>query len=151
MLDHAIQAAGFARCVYVPCSRIEEAGALQLPGLIICSREDEAIAIACGAFAAGSNPLVLMQSSGYLSALNAISSLAVAYNLHIDLFVSMRGENTEHNFTQKPGVELVASTATQLGFQVVHLEPDHFTTNKAHTIFVRGAVTTGRVFVWHQQ
>jgi sulfopyruvate decarboxylase alpha subunit len=54
-------------------------------------REDEAVAMAAGAYMAGKVPAVLMQNSGLGTALNALISLNVIYRQPCLLIVSWRG------------------------------------------------------------
>src|SRR5919108_5752218 len=54
-------------------------------------REDEAVAMAAGAYMAGKVPAVLMQNSGLGTALNALISLNVIYKQPCLLIVSWRG------------------------------------------------------------
>lgn len=54
-------------------------------------REDEAVAMAAGAYMAGRVPAVLMQNSGLGTSLNAIISLNVIYKQPCLLLISWRG------------------------------------------------------------
>jgi sulfopyruvate decarboxylase alpha subunit len=54
-------------------------------------REDEAVAMAAGAYMAGKVPAVLMQNSGLGTSLNALISLNVIYHQPCLLLVSWRG------------------------------------------------------------
>ena len=54
-------------------------------------REDEAVAMAAGAYMAGKIPAVLMQNSGLGTSLNTIISLNVIYRQPCILIVSWRG------------------------------------------------------------
>jgi len=54
-------------------------------------REDEAVAMAAGAYMAGKVPAVLMQNSGLGTSLNALISLNVIYRQPCILIVSWRG------------------------------------------------------------
>jgi sulfopyruvate decarboxylase alpha subunit len=54
-------------------------------------REDEAVAMAAGAFMAGKIPAVLMQNSGLGTSLNALISLNVIYQQPCLLLISWRG------------------------------------------------------------
>jgi len=93
----------------VPCSRISEVlDETKVDGLLVTSREEEALAIGAGLVLAGATPLVAMQASGLLNSLNSLGSLAVAYRLPLLLFVSMRGSLVDKNLTQAPGYRVVA-------------------------------------------
>ena len=54
-------------------------------------REDEAVAMAAGAYLGGKIPAVLMQNSGLGNALNALESLNLIYQIPCLLLVSWRG------------------------------------------------------------
>jgi len=54
-------------------------------------REDEAVAMASGAFLGGKIPAVLMQNSGLGNALNVLASLNLIYQIPCLLLVSWRG------------------------------------------------------------
>ena len=54
-------------------------------------REDEAVAMAAGAYMAGKIPAVLMQNSGLGTSLNALISLNVIYQQPCLLLISWRG------------------------------------------------------------
>ncbi len=54
-------------------------------------REDEAVAMAAGAFLGGKIPVVLMQNSGLGNALNVLMSLHLIYRIPCLLIVSWRG------------------------------------------------------------
>lgn len=54
-------------------------------------REDEAVALAAGAFLGGKVPVVLMENSGLGNALNVLMSLHLIYQIPCLLLVSWRG------------------------------------------------------------
>lgn len=54
-------------------------------------REDEAVAMAAGAFLGGKVPVVLMQNSGLGNALNVLMSLHLIYRIPCLLVISWRG------------------------------------------------------------
>ena len=54
-------------------------------------REDEAVAMAAGAYLGGRIPVVLMQNSGLGNALNVLASLNLIYQIPCLLLVSWRG------------------------------------------------------------
>ncbi len=54
-------------------------------------REDEAVAMAAGAFLGGKVPAVLMQNSGLGNALNVLMSLHLIYRMPCLLIISWRG------------------------------------------------------------
>lgn len=54
-------------------------------------REDEAVAMASGAFLSGKVPVVLMQNSGLGNAVNVLASLNLIYRIPCLLLISWRG------------------------------------------------------------
>ena len=54
-------------------------------------REDEAVALAAGAYLGGKIPVVLMQNSGLGNAINVLASLNLIYRIPCLLLVSWRG------------------------------------------------------------
>jgi len=56
-------------------------------------REDEAVAMAAGAFMGGRTPVVLMQNSGLGTSLNALISLNLIYLQPCLLMISWRGQD----------------------------------------------------------
>jgi sulfopyruvate decarboxylase alpha subunit len=71
-----------------------------------CTREEEAVGIACGAWMGGLHGIVLMQTSGFATLANVLASLPVPYQLPILMMVSERGTLGEFNI----GQTLVART-----------------------------------------
>ncbi len=68
--------------------------------VVSATREEEAIGIAAGSYAAGRNSAVFMQSSGFGNCLNAIGSLCIPYRVPIPMFINLRGELGEFNIAQ---------------------------------------------------
>jgi len=64
----------------------------------IATREDEAMAMAVGAYFAGKHPLVFMQNSGLGNCVDIITSLLKPYGIEIDLLISDRAEPKHHAF-----------------------------------------------------
>lgn len=64
---------------------------------IIATREDEALAIATGAWLCGKKPLVFMQNSGLGNSVDVLTSLMKPYGIEFDLIISNRNE-PEHHF-----------------------------------------------------
>jgi sulfopyruvate decarboxylase TPP-binding subunit len=65
--------------------------AIWLPAL----REDQAVALAAGAYLGGRKPLVYMQNSGL--PLDALASLVIPYNVKVHLLISVRHEPEQHH------------------------------------------------------
>lgn len=55
------------------------------------TREDAAIGLACGAYLAGKQPVVLMQNSGLGVCINALTSLSLLYKTPALLVITWRG------------------------------------------------------------
>ena len=68
--------------------------------LVYASREEEAIGIAAGAYAAGRRSAVFMQSSGFGNCLNAIGSLCIPHRVPVPFFINLRGQLGEFNIAQ---------------------------------------------------
>jgi len=66
------------------------------------TREEEAVGIVAGAALGGKRGAVLMQSSGFGNAINALASLAVPYQVPLVLVISERGVLGEFNAVQVP-------------------------------------------------
>src|SRR5712692_6509402 len=64
------------------------------------TREDEAIGVAVGAHMGGLRSIVMMQTSGFAVAPNAIASLVVPFQIPTILVVSERGTMGEFNIGQ---------------------------------------------------
>lgn len=75
-------------------------------GYVLATREDNAIAVAVGADLAGKRPLVFMESSGVGNAIDALTSLAMAYGSPLVVFVAWAGyegrDVPHHNAIGKP-------------------------------------------------
>ena len=64
---------------------------------IPCTREDEAVAFACGMYIGGDKNIeVFMQDNGFLLALDVILGLAMTYGLELCINVKSRSEPLHH-------------------------------------------------------
>lgn len=61
-----------------------------------CTREDEALAMAAGAWLAGKNAFVFMQNSGLGTSLDVITSLLLPYEIDLDIEVVHRDTPAHH-------------------------------------------------------
>ena len=86
-----------------------------------CTREDEAMGVACGAYLGKQRAAVFMQSSGLGNCINALGSLSVPCRIPFPLFVSMRGDLWEFNIVQVPVGRAVRPILESLGMQHVTL------------------------------
>ena len=90
--------------------------------LVSCTREEEAVGIAVGAYATGRNSAVFMQSSGFGNSINAIASLCIPARTPIPIFMNMRGGPGEFNIAQVPMGRATRPILDQLG--LVHFTLD---------------------------
>lgn len=81
--------------VGVPCSNLKDfiSG---IENYIPCTREDEAMALAAGAYLVGKNPLVFLQNSGLGHIIDIVTSLLKPYGIKIDLIISVRSKPEHH-------------------------------------------------------
>ena len=86
--------------VGVPCSRLKGLTD-KIKKYIPVTREDEAMALAVGAYFAGKKPLVFLQNSGLGNIVDIITSLLRPYNIKIDLLISLRKKPEHHMFMGK--------------------------------------------------
>ena len=68
--------------------------------VVSTTREEEAIGLAAGAYAAGRRAAVFMQSSGFGNCVNALASLCIPCRIPIPLFINLRGQLGEFNAAQ---------------------------------------------------
>ena len=69
---------------------------------IACSREEEGVGIACGAYLGGRRPAMIIQSSGLGNAINALASLSGLYRIPLVMLISQRGTTGETIQAQQP-------------------------------------------------
>lgn len=104
-LYQRFKAKGFDFFVGVPCSGIknfvEDAQKDHKNKYIPVTREDEAVALAIGAYFGGKKPLVFMQSSGLGNTVNIITSLLKPYGINIHFLISVRKFPFEHEYMYK--------------------------------------------------
>ena len=87
--------------VGVPCSRLK-GFTDTIERYIPCTREDEAMALAVGAYLAGKKPLVFLQNSGLGNIVDITASLLKPYGIkEIDLLISVRNKPQHHAFMGK--------------------------------------------------
>lgn len=98
---------------------------------VLATREDNAIALAVGAFLAGDQPLVFMESSGLGNAIDALTSLAIVYGIPLVLFIGWAGykgrDVPHHNVIGEP----LPSLLEALGVPTLEVglnDSDEFTT-----------------------
>lgn len=79
----------------VPCSKLKNFTD-KIDNYIPCTREDEALALAVGAYLVGNKPLVFLQNSGLGNLVDIITSLLKPYDIEIDLLISVRKRPKHH-------------------------------------------------------
>jgi len=84
----------------IPCSGLKDL-IKDIERYVPCTREDEALAMAVGAYLAGKRPLVYLQNSGLGHIVDAATSLLEPYGIDIDLVVSLRTRPRHHAFMGK--------------------------------------------------
>ena len=106
LLYGRLRGAGVRHFVHVPdtpLSRlIDLAGADPEAILVPATREEEGVGIAAGVHLGGGRAAVLMQTSGLGNTVNALGSLAIAYQIPFLMVISLRGEAGEWNAAQVP-------------------------------------------------
>jgi len=86
--------------VGIPCSQLK-GFICKIEKYIPCTREDEAMALAVGAYLVGKKPLVFSQNSGLGNMVDIITSLLEPYGIEIDLLISVRNKPEHHAFMGK--------------------------------------------------
>ena len=105
-LVQCLKDARISLIAYVPDANIEHP--MRLMGddpffhVVSAAREEEAIGIAVGAYAAGRNSAVFMQSSGFGNCINAVGSLCIPHRVPIPFFINLRGDLGDFNIAQVP-------------------------------------------------
>lgn len=91
---------------------------------VLADREDNAVALAVGAYLAGRRPLVFMESSGLGNAIDALTSLAIVFETPLVLFIGWAGHEgrdvPHHNVIGEPLEPLLRT----LGLPLVEVELD---------------------------
>jgi sulfopyruvate decarboxylase subunit alpha len=93
--------------------------------LVSATREEEAIGIAVGSYAAGRNAAVFMQSSGFGNSVNALASLCVPARVPIPIFINLRGGPGEFNISQVPMGRTTRPILDLLGLVHFTLDDDY--------------------------
>ena len=103
--------------------------------VVSATREEEAVGIAVGAYAAGRNSSVFMQSSGFGNCINAITSLCIPCRIPIPLFINMRGDLGEFNIAQ-----VAMGRATKPLLDILRLPHYTLTEQRELDTIVKGAL-----------
>ena len=81
------------------------------------AREEEAVGIVAGAYAAGRRGAVFIQSSGFGNTINSLAQLAIAHRIPVPIFVGMRGGLGEFNSVQIPSAQPIPSILDAMNIQ----------------------------------
>lgn len=84
---------------------------------LVCTREEEAVGIVCGAWMGGMRGLVLMQTSGFGTLANVLASLAVPYQMPLVMLISERGTLGEYNIGQAMVCRTMRPVLAALGIE----------------------------------
>jgi sulfopyruvate decarboxylase TPP-binding subunit len=105
------------------------------------TREDEAMGMVAGAWMGGMKGAVMMQTSGFAVAPNALASLIVPYQIPAILVISERGTLGEFNIGQTMVARVMRPTLDALGVMyhtLADMSTLQFTVDKS----IKQAVTT---------
>jgi sulfopyruvate decarboxylase subunit alpha len=134
-----LKLADISLIAYVPDISIHQATSLMVDDpdfhVVPCTREEEAIGIAVGAYAAGRRSAVFMQSSGLGNCINAITSLCIPCRIPIPLFINMRGDLGEFNIAQ-----VAMGRATKPLLDILRLPHYTLTEQRELDTIVKGAL-----------
>src|SRR6266566_1533705 len=82
-------------------------------GYVLATREDNAIALAVGAYLAGEQPLVFMKSAGFGNAIDVLTSLVIVYDIPLVLLIGWAGykgrDVPHHNVIGEPLLPLLGA------------------------------------------
>lgn len=93
--------------------------------LVSATREEEAVGIAVGSYAAGRNAAVFMQTSGFGNSINALASLCIPARAPIPFFINMRGGTGEFNISQVPMGRATVPILDQFGVVSYTIDDDY--------------------------
>lgn len=85
--------------------------------VIAPAREEEAVGIVAGAYMAGKRGIVLMQTSGFATIVNALASLACPYQIPLVTMVSERGTLGEFQLGQSIVCRTMRPVLQSLGME----------------------------------
>lgn len=127
--DHvlpALKAAGIRLVSYVPDKPlvpiIDALWADPEMETVNATREEEALAIASGAYLAGAKSCVMMQVSGLGNCVNALASLNIPQTIPVLLLITERGGLGEFNCSQVPMGRAARPILDTLGIQHWYVE-----------------------------
>ncbi len=92
--------------------------------MVRIAREEEGIAICCGAALAQKRSVLIIQNSGLLSSGNTIATLAQAYALPVLMLISYRGDGRDPSFYQVPKGRVTERVLDAYGIPYLVTKPD---------------------------
>jgi len=95
-------------------------------GFTYSPREDNAIAMACGALTAGRRPVAVMQNSGLAQSVNALASLAIPYRFPLAMVISLRGVAPDHTAENQVMGAVTQPLLDSLGIPYRVLQPETY-------------------------
>ena len=107
-----------------------------------CTREEEAVGIATGAWMGGMLGVVLMQTSGFATLPNVLASLAVPYQIPLLMIISERGTLGEFNLGQAMVCRTMRPALQFHGHRAPHDPPPRRGRSSSSTATVKQAVST---------
>ncbi len=126
---------------------------------LVCTREEEALGVVCGAWMGGMRGVVLMQTSGFATLPNALASLAVPYQMPLVMLISERGTLGEFNIgqamvcrTMRPVLAALAiehhtlTRIEEVGFVVDRTIRQAIATQAPAALILSPLLTGGKVF-----
>lgn len=96
---------------------------------LFVTREEEGVAVSAGLAVAGQRPLLLMQQSGVGNSLNAVFSLADAYEIFFPILVCDRGVNDPN------AVQRVSSKQTSKVLRALETVSINFSSSDSPRVF----------------
>ena len=125
-LAEALRANGYEMIAYVPdevadtlLQLLREDPSLQM---VSVTREEEGVAVLCGAYLGGKRGALVMQGSGLGNSINALCSLAIGFQFPLLMVVSERGRLDEFNPVQVPFGRAMPKIFEALGIQAYWME-----------------------------
>ena len=90
--------------------------------MVSATREEEAVAVLCGAYLGGKRGALVMQGSGLGNSINAICGLAIGIQIPFLIIISERGRLGELNPVQTPMGRAAPRILESLGIQAFRID-----------------------------
>ena len=125
-LADALKANGYEMIAYVPdevadrlLQILREDSSMQM---VSVTREEEGVAVLCGAYLGGKRGALVMQGSGLGNSINVLCSLAIGFQLPLLMMISERGRLDEFNPVQVPFGRAMPRILEAMGIQAYWIE-----------------------------